>query len=401
METASDSSSNGPAMTEGRLPGTIVGNQGQVIQLSGVDLHGISAESAKKAQMVKIWTRLALVSDESLFHKIVPTLANIIEHRAREAGSNVRISRAETVLLVIKEDDTAELWVDAAAVSVTCRMKRSVQAGEAIFERDIADVTGMAFPCVKFLSTDRVVCLFREDWRFGFYMDFNPKKQLDIAAFSSTLGTLYRTLKYRHLYDALANEKISKELLDAGWFPFVEVISSEFKDLITCCEAGFDLAEAEGELLSKFDEARLESIMNRWLGKPHFSSRASLLRAAIKSFKEGEPIAVIKILLTEIEGILNAAHKTAKGRGAKLNELLKFAVASGEGKAGRPDTLFFSSAFALYLTTKTFANFDPVAEDGTAGSRHAVGHGAAKADTYTMTRALQAILTLDQLAFFT
>jgi len=42
-----------------------------------------------------------------------------------------------------------------------------------------------------------------------------------------------------------------------------------------------------------------------------------------------------------------------------------------------------------------------VEQAGTAGSRHAVGHGAAAQESYTMPRALLAILTLDQLAFYT
>ncbi|MDP1948909.1 MAG: hypothetical protein Q8L77_15565 [Nitrospirota bacterium] len=40
-------------------------------------------------------------------------------------------------------------------------------------------------------------------------------------------------------------------------------------------------------------------------------------------------------------------------------------------------------------------------QTGTAGSRRAVGHGAAPRESYTMPRALQAILTLDQLDFYT
>jgi hypothetical protein len=76
-------------------------------------------------------------------------------------------------------------------------------------------------------------------------------------------------------------------------------------------------------------------------------------------------------------------------------------VASAEAKAGQPNTLLFPAAFADYLKSYTFANFDSVASPGSAGSRHAVGHGTAAAETYTMTRALQALLTLDQLAFYT
>lgn len=100
--------------------------------------------------------------------------------------------------------------------------------------------------------------------------------------------------------------------------------------------------------------------------------------------------------------MLNDAYRaTHRGQGAKLKELLKFAVESAERKAGQSDTLLFSNAFAQYLAAQTFANFDPVSQTGTAGSRHTVGHGAAAQESYTMTRALQAILTLDQLAFYT
>ena len=76
-------------------------------------------------------------------------------------------------------------------------------------------------------------------------------------------------------------------------------------------------------------------------------------------------------------------------------------MSSGELKAGRPDTLLLAEAFADYLKSHTFADFDPAVNTGHAGSRHAVGHGAASAESYTMVRALQALLTLDQLAFYT
>jgi hypothetical protein len=59
------------------------------------------------------------------------------------------------------------------------------------------------------------------------------------------------------------------------------------------------------------------------------------------------------------------------------------------------------AAFARYLAAYTFANFDPTGPLGTAGSRHAIGHGAEDAGSYTQARALQALLTLDQIAFYT
>ncbi|RXG90769.1 hypothetical protein EAS62_26540 [Bradyrhizobium zhanjiangense] len=142
-------------------------------------------------------------------------------------------------------------------------------------------------------------------------------------------------------------------------------------------------------------------MFRRWMVKPHFAGKEPLLRSAINSFTSGDAVPVLKIILTEIEGILNEAYRKVHGQSAKIKILLAFAGASAEAKAGRPDTLLFPTAFADYLQAYTFANFDPSAASGMAGSRHAVGHGHATAESYTLVRALQALLTLDQLAFYT
>ena len=380
----------------------IVRNLGEPLHFANVEpLAGVAAESAQGGQRVKVWTRLALTSDDPIFHRVVMDLDGVISHMAQQAGAAVHLSRADTVLLVIKADNSAELWLDTVAVSLLCRVKRSITAGAVVFEEDIADVTGMAFPCANLEPTDKVLCLFRQDWRFGLAFDFNPNGKLDIEAFTTTLGTLYRELRYRHLYEAIGDAALFDKFVASGWFPFVEIIT-EFKDILHHCEAGFNLAEIEDKIIAKFDEARLQHILERWVAKPHFAAKAALLKEAVDAFFQKKPVAVIKILLTEIEGVLNDAYRAVHGgQGVKLKELLVFAEASAEQRAGGANTLLFPSAFGRYLKSYTFANFDPAEQTGTAGSRHAVGHGAAAQESYTMPRALQAILTLDQLAFYT
>jgi len=305
------------------------------------------------------------------------------------------------MLLIIRADKTAQLWVNAVAVSINVRAKRAVAAGEPLFDSDIADITELRFPFVNIGSTDKIVYLFRQDWRFGLFFDFNPAKDLSISEMEKAIGTLYRRLRYKHLYDILADRNIFGRLIDAGWFPFVEIVGREFKELALACEAGFPLEEAEENLVKNFDAARLDRVFERWMSRPHFKRRERLLASAINAYKAQEPVAVIKIVLTEMEGILLDAHKATRGGGAKLKQLLEFARTTAEEKAGAPDTLFFPAAFAEYLEKYTYANFDPRTQEGDAGSRHAVGHGAALADTYTQSRALRAILTLDQFAFYT
>ncbi len=184
-------------------------------------------------------------------------------------------------------------------------------------------------------------------------------------------------------------------------FPFIEIIGSEFQALANHFKAGFDPPEAEASLISRFDSARLDRMLGRWLRKPHFASKEPLLKSAMNAFKTGDPIPVVKIVLTEIEGVLADAYRGVHGKSAKTKDLLEFAIASAQKKSGSSDSLLLPGAFAQYLIASTFANFDPEAATGTAGSRHAVGHGAAPAATYTKARSLQALLILDQLAFYT
>ncbi|MCB1549986.1 MAG: hypothetical protein KDJ41_19465 [Hyphomicrobiaceae bacterium] len=395
MSESPDSNNNKPAR------GVLAGNLGEPIRLTDLTHVGVSAEAARGGQKIKLWTRLSLTSDDRHFYRIVEGFAAHIEHMARQVGHHVTLTKPGFILLVIHPDNTGELWLDAAAVSLNVLAKRPIKAGTFVFEHDIADVTAMSFPLVEIGKQDRVLCVFREGWRFALFFDFNPDGDLSIENMERDLGTLHRQLKYRDLYDAISDQRVFGRLLEAGWFPFVEILGREFQELASHCEAGFDLDDVEAKLLAAFSAERIETMFTRWMAKPHFSGKERLLRSALNNFASGDSIAVLKIVLTEIEGILGEAHQTSYGKGARLKRLLEFAVQSAEKKAGQPNTLLFPAAFAHYLKSHTFADFDPVARTGKSSSRHAVGHGAAADDSYTQVRALQALLTLDQLAFYT
>lgn len=382
-------------------PGLPVGNIGKPIKLTDLQLNGVSAEAGREGQTIKVWTRLCLTSDDRFFHRVVEGLTAHIQHRAAGAGHLIDLTRAGLALLVIHPDNTGNLWIDAAAVSLKVQVKRPMTPGTVVFQNDIADVTAMSFPLVEIGTNDRVVCIFREGWRFALFLDLSSNGDLSVEDMERDLGTLHRRLKYRDLYDAILDQNIYKRLVEAGWFPFVEILGQEFRKLAAHCEAGFDLSEIEAKMIEAFNTKRVEGMLSRWIVKPHFAGKEPLLRSALKNFASGDSIAVLKIVLTEIEGILGEAYRKVHGKSARLERLLEFAVQSAEQKAGQPDTLLFPAAFADYLRTHTFARFDPMARTGKASSRHAVGHGAADADSYTQVRALQALLTLDQLAFYT
>jgi hypothetical protein len=116
--------------------------------------------------------------------------------------------------------------------------------------------------------------------------------------------------------------------------------------------------------------------------------------------KRGDAVSCLKIILTEIEGVLQDAHIGEQGHGASAKELLTYAVDKGIEKAGDPHSLLFPVQFLRYMRDYTYAQFDPKKPEADVMSRHSVGHGGAAPAAYTMERALQAILTLDQLNFY-
>ncbi|MDP3906755.1 hypothetical protein [Novosphingobium sp.] len=379
-----------------------VRNMGEPVVLSEINLAGVSSHSARGGEQVDIITRLLLTSDQAFFHRIVVNLAAAMERSARADGSHVRLDRAGMILLVIKPDNSGELWVDAAATSMSTALKRPgpLSAGTVLFENDIADVTGIWFPHVKVGLKDRVVCLFREGWRFGLFFDFNPDGELAIEDAKRDLAALYRRLRYADLYAAFENRQAFPALIQAGWFPFLELMKDEFLSFVQAQEAGFELDDCERELLTKFDEARIDRMFDRWMERPLLRTKQLILEPAKKAFKAKEPVSVIKIVLSEIEGVMSDAHFEATGgRTHRIDKLCAFMIAQAEQRAGGKDTLFFPVQFGEYLRDYIYSGFRP-GDSGRAGSRHAVGHGAVSGEEYTMTRALQALLTLDQLAFY-
>ena len=90
-----------------------IGNSGEPLRFANVEnLAGFALESAQKGQIVKIRTRLAVTSDHPLFHRLIEHIEGVIAHMARQSGTYVRLNRASTILLVLKADKTAELWLD-------------------------------------------------------------------------------------------------------------------------------------------------------------------------------------------------------------------------------------------------------------------------------------------------
>jgi hypothetical protein len=394
---ASDSNSNEDAPA----PGTVM-NSGKPIAISKLQLNGIAARSVRPEEtMASVYIWLGLTSDDQRFHLIAPNLRSAIEGAASQDGKHIDISRPQMVLLVLHADGSADAWLDTAAVVTEVRIKRTIEPGTVVFENDIADITGLWFPAVSFQPSDKIIVLFQEGFRFALFFDFNPENALDISRAKRELGRLYRRLRHAELYDFIENDAALGSLIELGWFPFVELLPRDFGTLSKHVTAGLPLNDEENRILTAFTPDRLDRMVERWMGVPYFKERELLLKAAVDAFKASNPIATIKIILSEIEGLMSDAYFAAKGeRTRRIIKLIEFCGNSTSELSGSRETLLLPDAFVRYLRDYTYADFNYEADERLAGSRHAVGHGAAAPSSYTMIKALQALLTLDQIGFY-
>ncbi|GAH85189.1 unnamed protein product, partial [marine sediment metagenome] len=202
----------------------------------------------------------------------------------------------------------------------------------------------------------------------------------------------------------LENEIQLEEMLKDGWFPFIEIIGSEFKALREAYQDRFDFANKIEKLVGSFDTIRVEKIINKWWKNQVFKDKQKILRAGINAFLRRDNdgyINCIKTLLSEVDGIIRLQYlsDTGKGKKVKLPELLTHLVEKGKTKSGSDSSLLLPLPFLKYLKDVVFSHFDLETEQIDL-SRHSSSHGVAKAATYTKIRALQAILVLDQIYFY-
>jgi hypothetical protein len=368
--------------------------------LSNLNLGGIVMRNTYAGDDAPVMVRACITSDQPDFHIFMRGLERILMQRLDEAGAKIFWPNVTQFALLVRPDDTAELFVNDFPVIGEMLAKRDAVAGEVVRASGIGDIRRVSLPTVEYQPEDRLVICLKIGWRFVLFFDLHRDVPLDRDRVERELASAYRRMTYRDLYDALENEALFSRIVTAGWFPFIEIVDGTFEGLLHALTSDFDVVGEIGVLISKFDSDRIDQMSRKWWAKKPLGNRQAILQSGLAAYERNDWVASLKILLTEIEGIIRDAYVDTHSTNAKLPQLLEFACKNASQKAGMDDSLFFPVQFLTYLREYTFGSFDPVAGTGAKASRHTVGHGAARADDYTQERALQAILTVDQLAFY-
>jgi hypothetical protein len=371
------------------------------------DLAGVTIENANPGEMVKVLTRAMVTSDDPEFFVYIDALSSFYLNKAKILTNGVY-----QFLVLIHEDLSADLYVNDYSLVIEVRSKKDLKQGEAVMQQDIADIRRLRFPDIKIVETDKIVSCFKVGWRFGLFFDLGPRRptgaiaaeKLDIEGMSFSLGTLYRYLSFYHVYRSLESGGEFEEMMRDGWFPFVEILSEEYKELTRTYQDKFNFEGRIGAIVDKFNDDRINKIVGRWWGKEAFSSKRALIEAGVSAYLQKTPegtINCIKNLCTEIEGILRLVYQDAveKKSDVKSADLIDHIIEKGRKKSGHEYSLLLSEPFLKYLKEVVFVKFN-VAAGQVDLSRHTACHGVAPTTEYTRSRALQMILILDQIFFY-
>lgn len=371
-----------------------------MIQIPELKIDGFAMSHGLAGETVKVAIYDWMTSDDPDFFVIVRQLVAVLSHALSPQGIYLDERGITDLVLVLHVDRSATLYIGQLSITLEASAKREIKAGEVVTQADVADVRRLRIGGIATEETDRVIVCTRIGWKFCLFYDLRRDKKLDVDGMEKRLAHLYRLVHFEAAYAAMGDEALKAQLLKDGWFPFTEIIATEFPRLVNCYRNNFNIEGEVAQTVAAFDANRIERVRSRWASSAAFVDRMGILNPALNAFIGGDYVSCIKNIATEIEGILRDAHFLEKGEAVKTAKLIDFARDRGVRKAESEHSLFLPLHFRDFLRLHTFADFDPNNPTHGIVSRHAIGHGAARAADYTKTAAVQYILTIDQLALY-
>lgn len=362
-----------------------------------VVVDGIAAETIAKNSKGSIIQKGFMTSLQINF--FVTVVNNIL----RLFHSNQLRDSINNLLIIIKKDNTAKIY-SKFPLSMLTRGKKDVKKGTLLTKEDIFSIDKLEFKDeiyeVNIESDDKIIFIFRVDWKFGMFFDFT--KKINLNDLKENLAYCYKRLFYYELYSFVENETYYNELTKDGWFPFIRLIGNNFNKIMQYYREGKKHNFQIDELMNKFNEERIESFTQYWWRRELFKERREIIKAGISAFLQNDKKGFINCLHTlypQIEGIMGVDYFKIHNKKALFKELMEHIKQKAESKYSTVSSVGFPNEFYKYLNKTVFKNFN--LETGKVDlSRHTTSHGYANVDDFNRAKALQAILILDQIYFY-
>lgn len=322
--------------------------------------------------------------------------AQVIGRIPAELG--VRASTVDHMLLLIRPDLRATVYVNECGIKLRARFGRRVEAGETVYDNDIIDIDAMMFDDVEIPDDAALLVLMSAGWRKGMFFDFTPlgpgtpKRDYDLA---KLLGSHMAYLKNQALFRLDTGDW--EFLISQLWFPFVTLTAKLKAKVVTYAKSREEVDRLLPDVVAEV-KALIPHMLQRWPECRIFADHLPFIRHAIGEFNEGDYISCTAILYPRIEGVLRSLHEAVGIKDKATQKVLSAAAVAHHGENLHRYSWLLPEMFRKYMEQAYFASFQP----GTAAvlSRNSVGHGVASVADFNEKGACLGLLILDQLFYF-
>ena len=317
-------------------------------------------------------------------------------------SNEIGINKINALLVLIRDKITYVFNNFPITKVVYLSNAQTIKAGTIIYKNQLIDILRIKFEDkfykFEFYKGDKIIYLFRNEFNFGLYYNFLKNDNIDIV--EQDIAKVYNLLDYNHIFSTLNNDHLFPKIFNDGWFPFISLIRFDnFKHIIEYYNTTESNKNAILFIKLFYNEEVLLNIMERWWCNTALQNKKTLLESGVRYYlsntKDGY-IASIKILITEIEGILRLVIKD-KLKNTKILSFIEKLKEMNSKKYNSEYSLVLPSKFIDYITISIYGNFD---DSNIPDNRNSISHGVAREEQYSWERALQIILTIDHLVYF-
>ncbi len=359
---------------------------------------GVAEASARKGEHTNIITREFVCSEHGdLFISRLDGFPSVLTARC-----GIKSSSVESLLAILRKDNTVTVYVNEVRLAVHIRCKRDTEAGEEITSDDIVDIDKVTFVNgdslveIEVPNESGIVWIFSAGWRKGLWYDFGPlnfaPRNYDLK---SLCGQLLAYLLFQHLFKV--TESDWGKLLIQRWFLFTSLKQTTIKQMLSYAREGWDIDDLIEQITAEVN-ASITLRIQSWQRNRYFKDHFEIISAAVERHLAGDFVSANSILYPRIEGIMRSYHADlSSGTKATQSNLIK-SVIDGGGIGQNGFSLLLPDNFRRYLEEVYFENFDP--SNPKSISRNTVSHGIAPIPCFDRKASLIGLLILDQLFYY-
>jgi hypothetical protein len=320
--------------------------------------------------------------------------SRIINMLPKEAG--IQPSHIDCLLAVIDKVGIADIYINPS-LEVGAKLKRAVEAGEAICEDDIASIETLKFQNIDIPVNCGVAVVISQGWRKGFYYDFTPingdlpPRSYDL---NSLLGSYLSYLTYQQIFKLVEDDWI--ELFKQQWFPFIGLTVSTTRKITDHIKNKWHVDDFIGEIKEDVDTLA-NKLIKDWSGVGIFHDHKEVFNTAVERYLDNDYISSTTLLFTRLEGLMRSINFTNGAQANTQKNLASAAIGGLQQKQSNFNrTLPFK--FREYIEKIYFAKFS--SSQKAALSRNSISHGVADSEDFSLKSAMIGILILNQILYY-